>query len=136
MNLEIQSAKLVLSLVDTETGEIMTKEATLGDFGQFILSKTPRESNGRWKQGNTEEFIRKAKKIHGDKYNYSKVKYKNNSTKVCIICPKHGEFWQRPNDHISKKAECPLCKGNLNILKNLLQKNLIKYIIINMTILQ
>ena len=33
MNLEIQSAKLVLSLVDTETGEIMTKKATLGDFG-------------------------------------------------------------------------------------------------------
>lgn len=48
----------------------------------------------------TEEFIIKAKKIHGDKYDYSKVEYVNNKTKVCIVCPKHGEFWQKPNDHL------------------------------------
>ena len=47
-----------------------------------------------------ELFIEKAIKIHGDKYDYSKVEYKNNSTKVCIICPKHGEFWQTPNEHL------------------------------------
>lgn len=41
---------------------------------------------------NTKEFIEKAQKIHGDKYDYSKVKYTHNKTKVCIICPKHGEF--------------------------------------------
>lgn len=40
MNLEIQSAKLVLSLVDTETGEIMTKEATLGDFKNVVKKAT------------------------------------------------------------------------------------------------
>lgn len=40
MNLEIQSAKLVLSLVDTETGEIMTKEATLGDFKDVAKKAT------------------------------------------------------------------------------------------------
>lgn len=115
--LEIQSSKIVLTLVDTETGELFTKEATFGDSDQFIFKKVPRESNGRWKQSNTEEFIKKAKQIHGNKYNYSKVEYKNSSTKVCIICPKHGEFWQRPNDHISKKAECPLCKGKFKYTK-------------------
>ena len=50
---------------------------------------------------NTEEFIKRAKIVHGDKYNYSKTKYINNKKNVCIICPEHGEFWQRPNDHLS-----------------------------------
>ncbi len=55
------------------------------------------------------EFIRKAKEIHGDKYDYSKVKYINAKTKVCIICPEHGEFWQTPNVHISGGNGCPKC---------------------------
>ena len=49
----------------------------------------------------TEQFIKEAKEIHGDKYDYSKVEYINNRTKVCIICPKHGEFWQTPESHLS-----------------------------------
>ena len=59
-----------------------------------------------------ERFIEKAKKIHSDKYDYSKVEYNNCKEKVCIICPIHGEFWQTPTGHIDKKAECPKCKGN------------------------
>jgi hypothetical protein len=54
------------------------------------------------KVSNTEEFIGKARKIHGDKYDYSKVNYINNRTKVCIICPIHGEFWQTPKEHLNK----------------------------------
>lgn len=53
-------------------------------------------------------FIEKAKLIHGDKYNYSKVNYINGRIKVEIICPKHGSFWQTPNGHLQKKG-CPLC---------------------------
>ena len=49
---------------------------------------------------NKEIFIEKAKKVHGNKYNYSKVEYINSKTKVCIICPEHGEFWQEPNKHL------------------------------------
>ena len=52
------------------------------------------------KKKTTEQFIEDAKKIHGDKYDYSKVEYINNHTKVLIICPKHGEFPQTPNDHL------------------------------------
>ena len=55
-----------------------------------------------------EEFIKKARSVHGDKYNYDKVDYKNNRTKVCIICHKHGEFWQRPADHTQGQG-CPKC---------------------------
>lgn len=56
-----------------------------------------------------EEFIRRAKAIHGDKYDYSKAKYVNSTTSVCIICPKHGEFWQKPNCHINQKQGCQKC---------------------------
>lgn len=58
----------------------------------------------------TEEFIEKAKKVHGDKYDYSKVVYVNNRTKVCIICPEHGEFWQVPNSHLNGNG-CSECCG-------------------------
>lgn len=48
----------------------------------------------------TEEWIAKARLVHGDKYDYSKVNYVNGKTKVCIIDPDYGEFWQKPNDHL------------------------------------
>ena len=57
---------------------------------------------------NKRKFIEKARKIHGNKYDYSKVEYKNSKTKVCIICPKHGEFWQTPNSHLNGEG-CELC---------------------------
>ena len=56
----------------------------------------------------TEDFIAKAKAIHGDKYDYSKVKYVDYLTKVHVVCPRHGEFWQRPNIHLQGKG-CPKC---------------------------
>lgn len=46
-------------------------------------------------------FIDKAKKIHGDKYDYSLLDYKNCRTKIKIICPIHGEFEQTPSNHLS-----------------------------------
>jgi hypothetical protein len=65
-----------------------------------------KSSNGIRK--NIDEFISQCKKVHGNKYDYSKVEYKNNKTKVCIVCPKHGEFWQTPDNHLSGKG-CPRC---------------------------
>lgn len=64
----------------------------------------------------TEEFIRKAKEIHDDKYDYSKVKYVNNITKICIICPEHGEFWQVPNSHL-QGCGCKKCANEKKSLK-------------------
>jgi len=62
----------------------------------------------------TEMFIQKAKQVHGDKYDYSKVNYINSSTKICIICPKHGEFWQKPNSHLNGKG-CRQCAGSAKL---------------------
>ena len=56
----------------------------------------------------TEDFIEKARKIHGNKYGYSLVKYVNNSTKVKIICTKHGIFNQDPQNHLSGSG-CLIC---------------------------
>lgn len=56
-----------------------------------------------------EEFIKLAKDVHGDKYDYSKIEYVNNKTKVCIICPEHGCFFMKPNAHINGKQGCPKC---------------------------
>ena len=63
---------------------------------------------GDAKSKTTKWFIEKAKEIHGDKYNYNKVKYNGNRNKVCIICPEHGEFWQTPNNHL-KGEGCKFC---------------------------
>lgn len=59
----------------------------------------------------TEQFIKQAVKVHGDKYDYSKVNYINNRTPVEIICLKHGSFWQRPDAHLMGKG-CYLCKNS------------------------
>lgn len=59
----------------------------------------------------TKEFIKRAKDVHGDKYDYSKVQYKSAADPVCIICPKHGEFWQAPSNHVRQKQGCPICRN-------------------------
>ena len=56
----------------------------------------------------TEEFIQRARKVHGNKYDYSKSEYANSKTKTTIICPIHGEFQQTPNKHLSGQG-CPKC---------------------------
>lgn len=66
------------------------------------------ESFGKSLRLGKDEFIRRAKKIHGNKYDYSKVEYVNNNTKVCIVCSEHGEFWQTPVHHLSGQG-CPKC---------------------------
>lgn len=59
-----------------------------------------------------EIFVERSRKIHNDKYDYSKVNYTLCDVKVNIICPKHGDFWQRPLHHM-RKIGCPVCKGEL-----------------------
>lgn len=60
------------------------------------------------KKRTNETFIRDANRKHDSKYDYSKVNYINNRTKVCIICPVHGEFYQTPNSHLNG-CGCPKC---------------------------
>lgn len=58
----------------------------------------------------TEKFIKKAREVHGNKYDYSKVNYKNNHAKVPIICPVHGPFQQYPINHLRGHG-CKSCVG-------------------------
>lgn len=59
-------------------------------------------------QRRVKSFLDKAKEIHGNKYDYSKVEYINSSTHIQIVCPIHGAFKQRPSEHLSGKG-CEKC---------------------------
>ena len=70
-----------------------------------------------------EEFIRRAKLIHGDKVDYHLVNYNHITDKVCLICKIHGEFWQRANDHLNGHS-CPkCCQSHLETEMELFLKN-------------
>jgi hypothetical protein len=70
-----------------------------------------REQSDKKRYLTQEEFIEKCKKIHGNKYDYSKSIYMRANAKVTIICPKHGEFFQAAQDHMNNGRGCPQC-GN------------------------
>ena len=61
------------------------------------------------------------KKIHSDKYDYSLVEYKNNFTKVCVICKKHGKFMNAPSHH-KNGVKCWRCSYEERAL-NKIQKD-------------
>lgn len=63
-----------------------------------------------------DDFIANAIKLHGDKYDYSKVEYINSYSKIIIICKTHGEFEQRPADHVNGNG-CRKCGIDSNISK-------------------
>jgi hypothetical protein len=67
-------------------------------------------------RSNITNFINDAKKIHGDKYDYSKVNYINCKTNIIIICKQHGEFEQIPQGHLSGNG-CNKC-GRILAIKN------------------
>ena len=96
--------------------------STHGDFKQvpakhLIGSGCPEcglESRSELRRNPIDSFIKKAREIHGSKYDYSKVDYKNNRTKVIIICPIHGEFRQKPSNHLQGNT-CPKCSVNIKL---------------------
>lgn len=68
------------------------------------------------KKSTKNDFIKRANKVHYNKYDYSKVEYIGSRNKIVIVCPEHGEFIQRADAHLSGN-KCPVCK--INILKDL-----------------
>ncbi|PPD55698.1 MAG: hypothetical protein CTY12_00130 [Methylotenera sp.] len=57
-----------------------------------------------------EKFINQANNIHNNKYDYTKAQYVNNTTKIIISCPIHGDFLQTPDAHVNQHRGCPDCK--------------------------
>jgi very-short-patch-repair endonuclease len=62
------------------------------------------------KKKTTEDFIKSAKKIHGNKFNYDHVEYKGAKTPVKITCSNNHIFEQTPNDHLNNHG-CKECSG-------------------------
>lgn len=67
------------------------------------------ESSAEAKSIGLDEFKKRAEEVHKGKYIYTEIKeYKNCETKVPIICPIHGIFWQTPRDHLRGRG-CRKC---------------------------
>ena len=74
-----------------------------------------------------DEIIERFRSVHGDEYDYSKVVFTRMRDKVCIICPKHGEFWQTPDKHYKHGQGCPECaKGKRNVDKKVTKEKFIE----------
>ncbi|WP_305845504.1 hypothetical protein [Photobacterium leiognathi] len=57
----------------------------------------------------TAQYIREAKEVWGNQWDYSKVVYTHSHNKITIICPIHGEFYKLPTPHIKLRQGCPKC---------------------------
>ena len=95
-----------LKIVCPEHGEFF--QTPYMHLGGSICPKCSREDSGLLKRLTTEEFIKKARIVHKNGYDYSKAIYSTAKSKVCIICPKHGEFLQTPDKHL-QGCGCPKC---------------------------
>ena len=94
-------------------------------------SKCKFEKESKLFQYTTEQFINLARNIHGNKYDYSQIKFplKIHEEKIPIICKKHGIFYQNVHNHL-KGAGCPKCKSTRgeNLILKILDNFKIKYI--------
>jgi len=86
-----------------------------GEFEQLPMNHIkgvgcPKCSNN--KPLTTEEFIDKANEVHNFNYDYSETDYIRTNKKVKIICPVHGIFVQKPNNHLQGQG-CPKCNGGI-----------------------
>jgi len=89
--------KSKLKIENTETGE--------------IYYQTPENHLNRdyfYNKRDINDFIKKSKSIHGDKYDYTKSVYISNKSKITITCKEHGDFTQVVNNHL-RGAGCPKC---------------------------
>lgn len=94
----------ILSIICPEHGEFQIHPAT--HLAGGICLKCYQEQQ---RQEGEVAFFKKAQEVHSDFYDYSQAKYYNTATPITIICPIHGPFKQRPNNHIHQHAGCPEC---------------------------
>ena len=96
-----------------------TQNASSHLNSKYGCPKCAKEYNIKNNTNTTEEFIKKAKEVHGNKYDYSNTEYVNSKKPVTIICPIHGEFKQTPFNHLSGNG-CPECGKEKTIESNYL----------------
>lgn len=109
------NSKTKMTFICPEHGEFEQR------FNDFLNAKYPCPYCSG-KIMNNKAFLLKAKKIHRDKYDYSKIgEIKSSKNKIIIICPEHGEFIQEVNSHLQGRG-CPICAGKKFSLKDYIKK--------------
>jgi len=79
-------------------------------MGKTFLQKEALQRVNKAKRLSTQQFIEKAKALHGENFDYSVTEYVNATTKIKIVCRKHGEQEMLPHHHThSKSYGCPMC---------------------------
>lgn len=104
---EYKDAKTPVSIICKEHGIFTIRPANHTNQKQGC-PKCGRLKQAKTQSITTNQWIEKARLVHGNKYDYSKVIYSKSSEKVCIICPEHGEFFQIATEHLKGKG-CPRC---------------------------
>ena len=98
-----------------------------------ICKECSNENRRRLQSKGTDNFIKISKSKFGNKFDYSKVNYVNNRTKIDLICKEHNlEFYQTPSQHLNGNISCPKCKPinslGENFIRNFLKQNSINFI--------
>lgn len=110
-NIEYINSSTKIKILCNKHGEYFDQipaEHLRGKIGCNLCTRNPKV--------NTDFFIKKAKEIHKDRYDYSETNYINANTKVKIKCHKHGIFEVLPNNHY--KQNCPKCYNDDRCLTN------------------
>jgi hypothetical protein len=90
-----------------------TPDSHLHSHGCYKCAKT---ITGDFYRYTNNSFIKKAKEVHGNKYDYSLINYINGKTKINIFCREHGLFSQSPSNHLRGDG-CPYCGTKTTTLK-------------------
>ncbi len=105
------------------------KQSAGGHLQGIGCQKCGIENSIKIRSSNNKDFIKNAKIVHGNKYDYSLVDYINSKVKIKIICIKHGVFLQTPYEHLAGRG-CPACKesNGESIIRQILLDNNINFI--------
>lgn len=99
----VEDSSSTVVIIDRETNTVFFQVVAehLDGVEPITTAVEPVDRSGR--------FITRARKIHGDRYDYSLVEYVNARSCVKIICPTHGVFEQRPEVHLHQRSGCQQC---------------------------
>lgn len=117
LQLNIQMQKTPISIICKEHGIFNMRPANHTNQKQGC-PKCGKLKQAKTQSLTTDQWIEKARLVHGDKYDYSKVTYSKSSEKVCVICPEHGEFFQIATEHLKGKG-CQKCGHIVKGIKRL-----------------
>lgn len=85
-------------------------------FSHTICPKCAIEEQTERMRLKYDDFVRRSIEIHGDKYIYKKENFTSYDEPMIITCPIHGDFKQRPHNHLHGNG-CPICSSERGGIK-------------------